>query len=73
MEDKYAGKDQIAITKEVYTGLLKEDRNLAKIFKDNGGSYIATIGFTEYVKARESARLTSNTNKNKYNGAWGVI
>ena len=73
MEDKYAGKDQIAITKEVYTGLLKEDRNLAKIFKDNGGLYIATIGFTEYVKARESARLTSNTNKNKYNGAWGVI
>lgn len=71
MEDKYAGKDQIAITKDVYNGLLREDLSLAKYFKDNGGPYIATIGYAEYVEGRESARLTSNTNKNKYNGAWG--
>ena len=70
MEDKHAGEDQLAITREVYNGLLREDRNLAKLFKENGGYYIATIGFADYVKARESAQLTRNTENKKYNGAW---
>ena len=70
MEDQHAGEDQLAITREVYNGLLREDRNLAKLFKENGGYYIATIGFADYVKARESAQLTRNTENKKYNGAW---
>ena len=48
MEDKYADKDQIAITETVYNGLKKQNPYLANYFKKTGNHYIASIGFQQY-------------------------
>lgn len=70
MEDKYADVDQIAITSEVYDGLIDEDRNLASIFKPIGSYYITTIGYDEYLRKASYRQQSVNTTNNTYNGAW---
>ena len=72
MEDKCAKEDQIAITKEVFDGLVSVDSSLAALFKASGDDiYIATIGFKRYLENKESERLQAETKKNSYNAAWG--
>lgn len=72
MEDKKAGKNQIAITSEVYIGLKTVDAILAKQFqKSEDGVFIATIGFTEYTRKRILAQQEKNTTEGNYNKAWG--
>lgn len=74
MEDKCAAEDQIAITNEVYMGLLDEDRTIARQFKKvNDAYYIATIGYKQYMHAVENAMQQSNTTNSAYNGAWGDL
>lgn len=73
MEDKNAGEDQIAITAEVYSGLKSEDSYLAGKFKQVGSYYIATIGYKEYLKSASYNQQSTNTSRNKYNGAWGDL
>ena len=72
MEDKNAGNDQIAITPEIYNGLLAEDKNLARQFKkDEGGNYITTIGHGEYLRAIMFNKQKGNSTNGRYNKAWG--
>lgn len=71
MEDKYADEDQIAITAEVYNGLISEDTNLASQFKKIGNCFIATIGYQQYVSNVSYQQQQTNTTRNNYNGAWG--
>ncbi len=74
MEDKCADADQIAITRDVYEALEKEDSTIACQFKKiREGIYIATIGYKEYLSRRETARLQTNTKQNSYNGAWRTL
>lgn len=73
MEDNYADKDQIAITKEVYEGLKSEDTVLAKHFMPVGAAYVATIGYRRYVLELSYAQQKNNTAQNRYNGAWGEL
>ena len=70
MEDKYAGEDQLAITREVYDGLKGEDSFLASQFKLSGEHYVATIGYQEYLRKRQSQQQHNNTASNNYNPAW---
>ena len=71
MEDLHAGADQVAISKEVYQGLMEEDRNLADLFQPESDYYIATVGYNQYVQSRQIDRLKVNTKQNNYNGGWG--
>lgn len=73
MEDKNAGKDQIAITAEVYSGLKSEDANLADQFKKVGDCFIATIGYQQYLSNVSYQQQRTNTARNNYNGAWGDL
>ncbi len=73
MEDKYAGEDQIAITSEVYTGLRREDSFLAQKFVNSGICYIATMGYSEYMRHVSYQQQSRNTSQNNYNGAWGEL
>ena len=72
LEDKHAGENQIAISKEVWEKLRIEDKGLAKVFKPKGNNiYVATIGYKEYQKqfiARDNER---ETRQRSYNPAWG--
>ena len=70
MEDKCAGEDQLAITREVYEGLKGEDAFLANQFKPTGEYYVATIGYQEYLRNRVSRQQHNNTASNNYNPAW---
>ena len=73
MEDKYAGKDQVAITAEVFEGLNSEDSFLASKFKKEGSCFIATIGYQEYLNSVSYRQGSANTSQNRYNGAWGDL
>lgn len=72
MEDKCAGENQIAITKEVYDGIKNDDPILVKYFEHiDSDIYIAKIGYQDYLNSIEKDRLHNDTKSNKYNGAWG--
>ena len=74
MEDVKAGKDQVAITAEVYSGLRSEDAVLARQFKQaDDGTFLATIGFAEYKRNLEFAQQQKNTTTGNYNKAWGDL
>ena len=74
MEDGKAGKDQVAITADVYKGLRSEDASLARQFKKtDDGTFIATIGFTEYTRNLALAQQQKNTSTGNYNKAWGDL
>ena len=73
LEDNYAGEDQIAITTDVYSGLKIEDKNLASKFKQVGSYFIATIGYKDYLQSASYNQQSTNTSRNKYNGAWGDL
>ena len=74
MEDGKAGKDQVAITTEVYTGLKSEDAALARQFKKaDDGAFVATIGFAEYTRNLTLAQQQKNTTTGNYNKAWGDL
>lgn len=70
MEDKHAGKDQIAITRSVYEGLKKEDKYLADQFQLRGEYYITTIGYQQYQRKLSYLQQEHNTSQKNYNGAW---
>lgn len=70
MEDCYAKENEIAITSEVYKGLMIEDKMLASQFVHRGDYYIASIGFQEYMlEVSENELKTRNISKG-YNPAW---
>lgn len=72
LEDKKAGKDQVAISTDVYNGLRAEDSSLAKLFcKTDDNTYIASIGFTEYMRNLTLSYQQKNTVAGNYNKAWG--
>ena len=72
MEDGKAGKDQVAITSDVYLGLRVEDAVLARQFKKcDDGAFIATIGFAEYTRNLALSQQLNNTRTGNYNKAWG--
>lgn len=71
IEDEFAGKDQVAISKEVYQGLMEADSTLCKSFTPYKNVYITTLTYSEYVLKSQTEQLQSNTKKNNYNGAWG--
>ena len=71
MEDKCAGEDQIAITKEIYIGLKTEDSDLASIFQRKGNYYITTVGYKKHKLNISERFQRENTVNNNYNGAWG--
>lgn len=72
MEDKKAGKDQVAITADVYNGLRLEDSSLAKQFrKTDDNTYITSIGFAEYMRNLTLSYQQKNTAAGNYNKAWG--
>ncbi len=74
MEDKHAGEDQLAITKNLYDGLLAEDATLARQFNATAdGYYITTISYEQYIKALAFTKQKSDTNNSRYNGAWGDL
>lgn len=73
IEDQHAGEDQIAISIEVYKGLLLEDENLAKQFTKKGDVYISTVGFEDYKRYLSYKQLKDNNSKQNYNGAWGEL
>ena len=70
MEDRNAGKDQVAITAKVYAGLESEDNNLARKFKQVGSYFVATMGYKEYLQSASYKQQSANTSRNTYNGAW---
>lgn len=70
MEDAHAGKNQIAVTKEVYEGLSSEDTNLASFFENYGDYYTATIGYSEYQKRVSYNQHSTRTTNRNYNGLW---
>ncbi len=70
MEDQNAKEDQLAITREVFTGLQKEDPFLASQFKSIGEYFIATIGYKEYVRNKADRQQRNNTASHNYNPAW---
>ena len=71
MEDSHTGEDQIAVSKEVYQGLKKEDSHLAEMFQIQDDYYLATVGYEQYVRKAQTTRLQINTKQNNYNGGWG--
>ncbi len=73
MEDKCAGEDQIAVTRDVYVGLAMEDETLAKMFKRVGESYILTVGYEEYLMRVHDTEQRKNTALRSYNGAYGMV
>lgn len=74
MEDKQAGENQLAITKELYAGLEAEDVTLARQFKlTPAGHYITTVGFNEYKNKLAFANQKSATDRSNYNAAWGDL
>ena len=74
MEDKKAGKDQVVITAEVYTGLKTEDAVLAKQFKKiDDDTFCATIGFSEYKRNIAFSQQRKDTTAVNYNKAWGDL
>ena len=74
MEDKEAGKDQVAITAGVYGGLKSEAVVLAKQFtKVDDNVFVATIGFTEYMRNLTLSQQQKNTTAGNYNKAWGDL
>ncbi|MCR5629591.1 adenylate/guanylate cyclase domain-containing protein [Eubacterium sp.] len=72
MEDKNAGKNQIAITTKVYNGLKEEDSYLAEQFSKCGSYYIATIGYAQYMRNVSYKQQAKSNSRNDYNGAWRV-
>ena len=70
MEDRNAGEDQLAITREVYDGLKEEDPFLANLFKANNDYYVATIGYQEYLRNMADRQQRCNTARSNYNPAW---
>lgn len=73
MEDRCAGEDQVAITKEVYNGLKAEDAKLAECFKGTGDYFVATISYEKYSREVAYRQQQNNTVRNHYNGAWGDL
>ncbi len=70
LEDNCAEEDELAITKEVYDGLIRENSILATRFQKSGNIYVAHIGFKEYIQFCESMKLKDNTDNKAYNPAW---
>ena len=72
IEDQYADEDQLVISKTIFEVLQVEDHSLSQRFKlMDCGLYVTTTGYREYLNYKETKRLQTNTQQNKYNGAWG--
>lgn len=72
MEDQNASEDEIAITKEVYDAIKKEDDYLAKEFINKGDYYVTKVGYSRFLNNRSRIQLSKNNFQHNYNGAWGV-
>lgn len=71
LEDENAGEDQIAISETIYNGLVDIKSSLVKFFnKDTNGTYIATIGYKDYLSEMASIKHRESTRSKNYNGAW---
>lgn len=71
LEDEEARKDQIAISDVVYMELVKMNSSLAQFFtKNTRDTYIATIGYQEYLSEMTSNQHKNATTAKNYNRAW---
>ena len=74
LEDAKADINQIAISDDVYQRLLKIESSLVSFFKKNSkGTYVATVGYQEYLAEMESIQHRNITKKGDYNGAWRMF
>ncbi len=73
LEDDKADEDQIAISEEVFKKLEAIKSSLTHFFNKNSkGTYVATIGYQEYLSEMASVRHRNSTRNGEYNGAWGA-
>lgn len=68
LEDSYAGKNEIAISEEVYKQLCKANESLSKIFKKKSNVYITDIGFESYQNKLLLENLRNDNSYENYNG-----
>lgn len=72
LEDEKADKDQLAISKEVYMGLKHQSPELANMFKRiEENVYITDQGYNAFADRLKFAKLSRETERHGYNGAWG--
>ena len=70
-EDEKAGKNQIAISSEIYDELVGMKSNLLSFFKKGtDDEYIAVVGYQEYLRESAYMRNKEDTKNHSYNGAW---
>ena len=71
LEDEKAGKNEIAISPELFKQLQDINSELVSFFKKrDGGEYVATVGYTEFLRESENLRNIRDTRNHSYNGAW---
>lgn len=73
LEDEKAGRNEIAISPELYKELQEMNSKLVSFFKRrDGGEFVATIGYKEFLRESENDNNIRDTRNHSYNGAWHV-
>lgn len=70
-EDQCAEKNQLVISKEVYSELYDNNAVLARQFRARGNYYYTTVGYDAFKNNAALEQLKENNKNNSYNGAWG--